>query len=131
MSQILLTGTNPTDRQYFEVFKSSSYYCKIFALCAVVTYFTMSTQYQSMSFLYTHYKSDNRKYVGLYLNRGRIGNQIYQLMTGYGIARKLKRTHYLSIHDNSIALVAGYLRDLRKVFPRLHNTFVISPVSLV
>ncbi|KHJ89263.1 hypothetical protein OESDEN_10916 [Oesophagostomum dentatum] len=56
-----------------------------------------------------------------------MGNQLYHLITGYGIARTLNRTHYFSIRHNCMPPVVEYLRQLTNIFPRLHSTFVISP----
>ncbi|CAJ0607879.1 unnamed protein product, partial [Cylicocyclus nassatus] len=36
-----------------------------------------------------------KKFVGFYLNAGRLGNQMFHMITGYGIARTMNRVHYL------------------------------------
>ncbi|RCN43414.1 hypothetical protein ANCCAN_10605 [Ancylostoma caninum] len=66
------------------------------------------------------------KFVGFHLTYGRVGNQLFHLITGYGIARTLKRTHYLPYEDGMIQHVEKYLKSFKKVFPRLEQTYVIA-----
>ncbi|CAJ0606211.1 unnamed protein product [Cylicocyclus nassatus] len=73
-------------------------------------------------------KADSsRKYVGFRMNKGRFGAQLFHLISGYGIARTLNRTHYLSLQDGYIAHVVKFLRQFKDVFPRLQDTFVLAP----
>ncbi|CAJ0605617.1 unnamed protein product [Cylicocyclus nassatus] len=73
-------------------------------------------------------KADSpRKYLGFKMNKGRFGNQLFHFISGYGIARTLNRTHYLSLQDDAIAHVVNFLRQYKDVFPRLQDTFVLAP----
>ncbi|KAL6733292.1 hypothetical protein Aduo_003949 [Ancylostoma duodenale] len=71
-------------------------------------------------------KNVPKKFVGFHLNYGRLGNQLFHLITGYGIARTLNRTHYLPFEDGVIQHVEKYLNHFKKVFPRLEQTYVIA-----
>ncbi|CAJ0608142.1 unnamed protein product [Cylicocyclus nassatus] len=66
-----------------------------------------------------------QKYVGFLLNDGRLGNQLFHMITGYGIARTLNRTHYLPF-NGWIEHVRKYLIRLEKVFPRLKQTYIFA-----
>ncbi|RCN30276.1 hypothetical protein ANCCAN_23956 [Ancylostoma caninum] len=70
----------------------------------------------------------NQKFVRFHLNHGRLGNQLFHFITGYGIARTLGRTHYIPFLNESDH-VPRYLKQMTKVFPRLRETYVIAPVS--
>ncbi|EYB88616.1 hypothetical protein Y032_0244g3531 [Ancylostoma ceylanicum] len=72
--------------------------------------------------------NSNTKFVRFHLNYGRLGNQLFHFITGYGIARTLGRRHYIPILNESDH-VSKYLKQMTKVFPRLQETFVIAPVS--
>ncbi|CAJ0591775.1 unnamed protein product [Cylicocyclus nassatus] len=66
-----------------------------------------------------------KKFVGFHTSHGRLGNQLFHMMTGYGIARTLNRTHYIpyEIHRNH---VMEYLCQMEKVFPRLKETYILA-----
>ncbi|KAJ1349996.1 hypothetical protein KIN20_005692 [Parelaphostrongylus tenuis] len=68
---------------------------------------------------------DVEKYVGLHLNYGRLGNQLFHLITGYGIARTLGRIHYLPF-ENARSHVLNYLKIFDEAFPELRHTYVLS-----
>ncbi|KAL6737500.1 hypothetical protein Aduo_011136 [Ancylostoma duodenale] len=67
-----------------------------------------------------------RKFVRFHLNQGRLGNQLFHLISGYGIARTLGRKHYLP-YLNETDYVAQSLKQMTKVFPRLQETYVVAP----
>ncbi|KAL6737445.1 hypothetical protein Aduo_011088 [Ancylostoma duodenale] len=71
----------------------------------------------------------NEKYVGFHLSRGRLGNQLFHLVTGYGIARTLGRKHYFP-NEGHKSHVLNYLQQITNVFPRLKDTYVFAPVSV-
>ncbi|WKY12946.1 hypothetical protein Q1695_004062 [Nippostrongylus brasiliensis] len=66
------------------------------------------------------------KYVGFSLNWGRMGNQLFHLVTGYGIARTLGRVHYLP-KSGPLDHVKRYLKVFDKVFPALRESYVLMP----
>ncbi|CAJ0605780.1 unnamed protein product [Cylicocyclus nassatus] len=68
---------------------------------------------------------EQKKYVGLHLNTGRLGNQLFHLVSGYGIARTIDRIHYLPF-ENRRAHVEKYLTYLGNVFPLLNRTYVLA-----
>ncbi|EYB88608.1 hypothetical protein Y032_0244g3528 [Ancylostoma ceylanicum] len=70
----------------------------------------------------------NTKFVRFHLNAGRLGNQLFHFITGYGIARTLGRRHYIPTLKEKDH-VSNYLKQMIKVFPRLRETYVIAPVS--
>ncbi|XGW05984.1 hypothetical protein V3C99_016382 [Haemonchus contortus] len=82
-----------------------------------------------MDFEYSREPAD-AKYVGFLLNGGRLGNQLFHLITGYGIARALGRIHYLPFNRDLQPHVQRYLSDFKKVFPRLTETYVLGPEKL-
>ncbi|EYB91961.1 hypothetical protein Y032_0200g1707 [Ancylostoma ceylanicum] len=69
----------------------------------------------------------DKKYVGFHLNHGRLGNQLFHLVTGYGIARTLGRKHYFP-NERHKDYVLNYLQRITKVFPLLEQTYVFAPV---
>ncbi|KIH56067.1 hypothetical protein ANCDUO_13756, partial [Ancylostoma duodenale] len=71
-------------------------------------------------------EDDPNKYVGFHLNYGGFGNQLFHLITGYGIARRLNRIHYLPLNDGAIEHVKKYLQFFKQIFPRLQHTYVLS-----
>ncbi|EYC08327.1 hypothetical protein Y032_0066g3702 [Ancylostoma ceylanicum] len=75
---------------------------------------------------YVKKKNAPKKFVGFHLNYGRLGNQLFHLITGYGIARTLNRTHYLPFEDGVIQHVEKYLQSFKQVFPRLEQTYVVA-----
>ncbi|CAJ0605776.1 unnamed protein product [Cylicocyclus nassatus] len=68
---------------------------------------------------------EQKKYVGLHLNIGRLGNQLFHLVSGYGIARTIDRIHYLPFEEHR-AHVEKYLTYLERVFPLLNRTYVLA-----
>ncbi|KAK6754699.1 hypothetical protein RB195_013594 [Necator americanus] len=70
--------------------------------------------------------TDSKKFVGFHLNWGRFGNQLFHLITGYGIARTLKRTHYLPFKKGVRDHVIKYLQQFSLIFPRLEQTYVLA-----
>ncbi|VDK45318.1 unnamed protein product [Cylicostephanus goldi] len=66
-----------------------------------------------------------QKFVGNPSNDGRLGNQLFHLIIGYGIARKLNRTQYLPL-AGSRKHAEKYLAYLHKIFPRLNQTYVLT-----
>ncbi|CAJ0606318.1 unnamed protein product [Cylicocyclus nassatus] len=74
-------------------------------------------------------KKTPRKYVGYHLGWGRLGNQLFHLITGYGIARTLHRTHYLP-SGRAKNHVERYLIYIAKVFPRLRHTYVFADIGV-
>ncbi|KJH49629.1 hypothetical protein DICVIV_04239 [Dictyocaulus viviparus] len=69
--------------------------------------------------------SERQKYVGFHLNYGRLGNQLFHLITGYGIARTLSRIHYLP-YEGPRAHVTKYLKIFDQAFPNLRHTYILS-----
>ncbi|KAJ1349994.1 hypothetical protein KIN20_005689 [Parelaphostrongylus tenuis] len=74
----------------------------------------------------TNNKQEKRKYVGFHLNYGGLGNQLFHLITGYGIARTLTRIHYLPC-EKPRSYVLKQLQKIEEAFPLLRNTYVLSP----
>ncbi|KAL6737498.1 hypothetical protein Aduo_011135 [Ancylostoma duodenale] len=73
--------------------------------------------------------ASNQKFVRFHLNYGRLGNQLFHFITGYGIARTLGRRHYIPfLKENDH--VSRYLEQMTKVFPRLQETYVIAPANI-
>ncbi|CAJ0605658.1 unnamed protein product [Cylicocyclus nassatus] len=68
---------------------------------------------------------EQKKYVGFHLNTGRLGNQLFHLFSGYGIARTINRIHYLPF-ERDRAYVEKYLTYLERVFPLLNRTYVLA-----
>ncbi|WKY12949.1 hypothetical protein Q1695_004063 [Nippostrongylus brasiliensis] len=64
------------------------------------------------------------KYVGLHLNAGRLGNQLFHLISGYGIARTLGRIHYLPCEETR-TYVLNFLKPVLETFPNLDHTYVV------
>ncbi|XGW05977.1 hypothetical protein V3C99_016377 [Haemonchus contortus] len=75
-------------------------------------------------------KPAESKYVGFLLNHSGLDSQLFHLITGYGIARVLGRTHYLPFNPVLQSHVQGYLNDFKEVFPRLEETYVLGPEEL-
>ncbi|PIO71379.1 hypothetical protein TELCIR_06723 [Teladorsagia circumcincta] len=65
------------------------------------------------------------KYVGLHLNPGRMGNQLFHLINGYAIARTIGRVHYLPYENPSREVVVKYLKLFKRVFPALERTYLL------
>ncbi|KAK5985387.1 hypothetical protein GCK32_016250, partial [Trichostrongylus colubriformis] len=81
----------------------------------------------AMTVIPKHYPMpSDAKYVALRLNRGRLGNQLFHLITGYGIARTLHRIHYLPFQPDIRDYVQRYLDLFEEVFPRLQETYVLA-----
>ncbi|CAJ0608154.1 unnamed protein product [Cylicocyclus nassatus] len=70
-------------------------------------------------------KTAPKKFVGFHLNFGRLGNQLFHMITGYGIARAMNRGHYLPFED-AREHVEKYLIHLEEIFPRLKQTYVLA-----
>ncbi|ETN87040.1 hypothetical protein NECAME_01197, partial [Necator americanus] len=51
---------------------------------------------------------------------------LFHLITGYGIARTLKRTHYLPFKKGVRDHVIKYLQQFSLIFPRLEQTYVLA-----
>ncbi|CAJ0604895.1 unnamed protein product [Cylicocyclus nassatus] len=68
---------------------------------------------------------EQKKYVGLHLNSGRLGNQMFHLFSGYGIAKTINRIHYLPFERHR-AHVEKHLTYLERVFPLLNKTYVLA-----
>ncbi|CAJ0588816.1 unnamed protein product, partial [Cylicocyclus nassatus] len=54
----------------------------------------------------------------------RLGNQVFHLVSGYGIARTIDRIHYLPYKDR--AHIKKNLTYLESVFPLLNRTYVLA-----
>ncbi|VDL76456.1 unnamed protein product [Nippostrongylus brasiliensis] len=67
-----------------------------------------------------------QKYVGFSLSWGRMGNQLFHLITGYGIARSLGRVHYIP-YSTLLAHVNRYLIEFDRIFPELRKSYIIMP----
>uniref|UniRef100_A0A7I4Y1Y5 L-Fucosyltransferase n=1 Tax=Haemonchus contortus TaxID=6289 RepID=A0A7I4Y1Y5_HAECO len=65
------------------------------------------------------------KFVGLHLNGGRMGNQLFHLITGYAIAKTIGRVHYLPHEDECRGTVLKYLELFKQVFPALERTYYL------
>ncbi|WKY12948.1 hypothetical protein Q1695_004062 [Nippostrongylus brasiliensis] len=71
-----------------------------------------------------------QKYVGFSLSWGRMGNQLFHLITGYGIARSLGRVHYIP-YSTLLAHVNRYLIEFDRIFPELRKSYIIMPKGSV
>lgn len=80
----------------------------------------------STRFRYFNLTPKEAKYVAFHLNWGRMCNQLFHLITGYGIARTLNRVHYLPYDNKVLPHVQGYLEKFKEIFPRLQQTYVIA-----
>ncbi|EYC28006.1 hypothetical protein Y032_0008g284 [Ancylostoma ceylanicum] len=85
-------------------------------LCVIVNYVAISSQYQSIQ---------EQKFVALKPNHERLGNQLFQLASGFGIAKKLGRTLYYPL--NEAKTLRCYLKLLTATFPRVSSIYRILP----
>ncbi|CAJ0603136.1 unnamed protein product [Cylicocyclus nassatus] len=67
------------------------------------------------------------RYIALTKIKSRLGNQLYQLAAGYGIAQKAQRTYYYVLGGNSITerRVRNYLRRIAETFPKTLRMYKI------
>lgn len=73
------------------------------ALSHMYAYFLASTKAW-----YSNTRPKELKYVGFTINWGRMCNQLYHLITGYGIARTLNRVHYLPYNKDRLQHAQKY-----------------------
>ncbi|WKY11836.1 hypothetical protein Q1695_003424 [Nippostrongylus brasiliensis] len=78
----------------------------------------------------TSHAESAQKFVSFNLNVGRMGNQLFHLMTGYGIARSLERVHYIP-NSGPLEHVKQYLKEFDKIFPALRRSYVFQPSSSI
>ncbi|VDO19122.1 unnamed protein product [Heligmosomoides polygyrus] len=68
----------------------------------------------------------DRKYIALLPCEARVSNQLFNLASGYGIARRSGRVlHYVFKPTVHIERVYGYVAQILEVFPRLGEDAVI------
>ncbi|ETN70113.1 hypothetical protein NECAME_01061 [Necator americanus] len=81
--------------------------------------------------LTSHVRLKNQKFVALKPNHERLGNQLYQLASGFGIARKLGRTLYYPLAEGAAENLRCYLSLIQATFPRTGTIYRIIPKHLV
>ncbi|KAK6727893.1 hypothetical protein RB195_005515 [Necator americanus] len=97
--------------------------------CRCVSY---SFMFIFTAFLLTsHVRLKNQKFVALKPNHERLGNQLYQLASGFGIARKLGRTLYYPLAEGAAENLRCYLSLIQATFPRTGTIYRIIPKHLV
>ncbi|KAK6036498.1 hypothetical protein COOONC_25997 [Cooperia oncophora] len=75
-------------------------------------------------------KAADTKYVGLHLVSGRLGNQLFHLISGYAIAKSIGRVHYLPYEKEHMEVVLKYLELFKRVFPALERTYILGQIGI-
>ncbi|EYC19396.1 hypothetical protein Y032_0024g1063 [Ancylostoma ceylanicum] len=101
--------------------------CKALLITGIVIQFVMVIWLENWSPM--DISDSNQKFVRFHLNEGRLGNQLFHFISGYGIARMLRRKHYLP-HLNETDYVLKNLKNMTKAFPRLQETYVVAPEDI-
>ncbi|KAL6729256.1 hypothetical protein Aduo_000329 [Ancylostoma duodenale] len=89
-------------------------------LCTIVNYVTISSHYLPV---------EEQKFVALKPNHERLGNQLFQLASGFGIAKKLGRALYYPL--NEAKTLRCYLKLLSTTFPRISSIYRILPKNSI
>ncbi|KAK6754720.1 hypothetical protein RB195_013605 [Necator americanus] len=100
--------------------------CKRIFACTVLTCFIFLMYSRELYFTERNNTKKYENFVGFHLNWGRLGNQLFHLISGYGIARTLNRTHYLPYEKGVRDHVMKYLQHINHMFPRLGGTYVLA-----
>ncbi|CAJ0603137.1 unnamed protein product [Cylicocyclus nassatus] len=92
---------------------------------ASATLFILLLFSQSHFFLKTHNSCHREeRFIALTVNQQRLGNQLFHLAAGYGIARKAQRTFYYPMIE-SRRKVRYYLKNIAETFPKTVQMYKI------
>ncbi|EYC08000.1 hypothetical protein Y032_0068g245 [Ancylostoma ceylanicum] len=86
---------------------------------ALLIYFSSSVLFK--------FENKEERFVGFRPNLGRLGNQLFHLCTGYGIARRMGRTHYFKYDTLNRNVTMAWIRKAVQIFPNLASSFVFAP----
>ncbi|WKX91463.1 hypothetical protein Q1695_009921 [Nippostrongylus brasiliensis] len=67
-------------------------------------------------------------FVAIESNGGQIGNQLFHLCSGHGIARKLGRRQYIRTLNSEGFYIGEHLKKIETIFPRLVNAYSVLKV---
>ncbi|CAJ0608208.1 unnamed protein product [Cylicocyclus nassatus] len=69
------------------------------------------------------------RFLALQSNGGQVGNQLFHLCSGYAIAKKLNRRHYIRTLKADGFYIGRHIQKIEEIFPRLKNTFTVMEVG--
>ncbi|PAV87853.1 hypothetical protein WR25_06082 [Diploscapter pachys] len=70
-----------------------------------------------------------RRYLTLEANGGRLGNQLFRVLSGFGIAKTLNRVNNFWVPSNYIPHVEPLRQQLEQIFPLLNSSYIISDID--